>query len=80
MVTDPSSVPVISWFASDGEKRTASTAVLGVDSSSSVSAELWPKAEGPVAQTNEAKFLPDWKNILNDLNLINNTLIDKLSH
>jgi hypothetical protein len=53
---------------------------LGVDSSSSVSAELWPKAEGPVAQTNEAKFLPDWKNILNDSNLINNTLIDKLSH
>ena len=55
MVTDPSRVPVMSWLTSAGEKSTASTAVFGVISSSLASAEL--EADGPEAQTKEAKFL-----------------------
>lgn len=61
-VTVPSRVPVISWLVSEVEKRTASTAVFGVDSSSSSSAaddELGLGADGAEAQTSEAKFLPD---------------------
>ena len=59
IVTAPSSVPVISWFWSAGEKRTASTALFDVDSTSSDSSVADDvEAEGGLAQTNEYKLLP----------------------